>query len=66
MTHDEAETLRISREYAESCADCEELRNSEPYPKPNWQAAWGRRQRLMGEWMKAAKRLTERQTEPAS
>ena len=53
----EQEIIRISREYAETCADCEALRTSEPYPQPKWRAAWDRRMKLQSEWAAIAVRL---------
>lgn len=59
-----AEIVRISTAFAEACADCEHLRTTEAYPQAAWRAAWDRRLRLVSEWGSAAKRLTERETDP--
>jgi len=64
MNAAEAEIIRISREYAEACADCEEHRRTECYPYMRWNEAWARRSRLLSAWIQAAQRLTHRPTEP--
>jgi hypothetical protein len=56
--------LRVSKEYAEVCADCEELRVTEGYPQARWRAAWDRRMKLQSEWARLAKMLTTRPTDP--
>jgi hypothetical protein len=58
------EIMRVSREFADCCADCEELRVTEKYPHDQWRIAWARRMRLQTEWAILAKRLTDRHTEP--